>query len=234
MKTKSIVLIPLFFLMRLGAAQFQNLDFESVMLPLVPDPSHPFMVPIDSALPNWQGYIAGVAQTNVLYSARTLSAASLNLLSTDVGDPEVLQGKYGVLLFPSPMSDVRLSQQGFVPGGSQSLRFYLRQIGGFPPKPLQDVFGIFVNGEQMNVVDLLDTPRYSVFGADISRFSEQEVTLAFTAFNGQFTPSFSLDSISFSSTPVPEPSTLSLLGLAGTLCLLCCRRKGQRGGNSTR
>ena len=50
----------------LFAAQFQNLDFESVIPPLVPVPGDPFMrVPIGNALPFWQGFVGDVEQTNV-------------------------------------------------------------------------------------------------------------------------------------------------------------------------
>src|SRR6185503_10208229 len=97
------------------AATFENLNFESVILPLVPDPNDlGRRVPIVNALPHWSGYVGGVQQTSVYYINRPLSAAALDLFSKDVGNP-TLQGNYSVYLGSSPSYEVTISQPGMFP-----------------------------------------------------------------------------------------------------------------------
>jgi hypothetical protein len=209
---------------KLRAAEFQNLDFESVVPPLVPDPNDLFgRVPIESALPYWHGYVAGVEQTSVFYLNSTAGSAFLAIWAKDVGFP-TLEGNYSAAMIPSPSSAVTISQTGHIPGDSRTLHFDLRSVSP-QPMSVNDIFGVFINGQQLPAVDLLDGPGYSIYGADVSNFSGQDVNLTFTAFNLNFPHHFVLDSISFSPTPVPEPSTLALFALAGVLGWRCWRRK---------
>lgn len=209
------------------AAPFQNLAFESVILPLVPDPTDPAMrVPIANALPSWHGYLAGIEQTSVFCCGHTTAGSpSLNLLSIDFRDP-VLQGHYSVGLGSSAMSDVSISQTGFIPGDAQFIRFLgsVSYVG--PPMPLEEHFGLYINGQRLTVTDEFSEPGVYNYSADISAFAGQDVTLAFTSFHlSQYPIGLSLDSISFS--PVPEPSTLALVGVAAILGWLFWQRKGR-------
>lgn len=206
------------------AATFQNLNFESVRVPLVPDTNDYFhRVSITDALPGWRGYIAGVEQTNIFYIFEALSSAQIALRARDAG-ASTLQGNYSVFLGPSPMSEVTLSQTAQIPADAQSLRFLglPRYLAPQPP----DVFGVFIDGQRLAVTDVLSEAGLYNYSADISAFAGTDVTLSFTSFRSeQFPHNFLLDSVSFSPTPIPEPSTLALFTVAAVLACVYWRRK---------
>ena len=211
------------------ADAFRNLGFEAAAQhPLDPDQSDYYLrVPITNALPFWQGFINGTEQTNVFYTTFTLGAPALQLLSATNGG-RVLKGNFSLWLHSTPMSSVSISQVGDVPLDAQSIRF-LGSVGYFgPPLRLDELFGVFVNNEQLPVLDLSFDGPYHTYGADVSQFAGQNVDLRFTALNVNYTEGLIMDSISFSAEPVPEPSTLALWALAGCSVprILRLRRKG--------
>ena len=111
-------------------------------------------------------------------------------------------------------------QSGMIPLDSRSLQFlgnaYLPQVS--------------LGGTALSFVPLSTGSNYVMYGADITPFAGQELELRFTApldMDRIFpyrTDSF-LDSIQFSTTPVPEPSTFALFAVAGTIGWFCGRRK---------
>ena len=209
---------------------FHNLSFESVRQPLVPDPSDPFMrVPITDALPFWQGFVGGVEQTSVFYTTRTAGAASLALVSTDLGFPS-LEGKYSVLLGSSPMSDVTITQFGHIPDDARSLRLLgLPGYAGPGSAPLDTIFGVSINGQPLAFTDTFFVPGSHTYSADVSGFAGTDATLSLTAFHAMYADGFTVDAISFSPVVVPEPSTLLVFGLASVLGWVFYRPKGRRG-----
>jgi len=196
-----------------SAATFHNLDFESAVEPL-----GPFFAPIAKAMPGWHAYIGGAELTEVLFDSATGGAPFVGLYSPAVG---VIQGNYTAVLGPSAMTSVSLSQTGVVPGDTESLRFLVQVSSGPRSMSLDNLFGVFVNDQRLPLVPLRNETAGSVFGADLSSFAGTDVTLKFSCFAVGQPNGALLDSISFSSEPIPEPSILALMGLSGAL--LCHR-----------
>ena len=70
---------------------------------------------------------------------------------------------------------------GFVPGGSQSVRFSLLASGLAQNTSLNIAFGVFIDGHQLAASDMSDLPGYSIYGVDVANFSGQNVNITFTA-----------------------------------------------------
>ena len=82
---------------------------------------------------------------------------------------------------------------------TQSLQF--RATGGN--------FQVSLSGQTLSLTPLLDTSSYTLYGADVTSFAGTVNELNFTVFSRG---SLFLDSISFSTSPIPEPNIYSLLG----------------------
>lgn len=218
------------FLLRtitINAAPFQNLDFEATTLPVNGTPS---LQPIGIALPGWRAFMGVDAQPNVLFNDLYLGTAFVGLAGTSF---QVVQGNFSVLLAPgaNPFNlpenvGVTISQTGHIPDYAHSIRF-LGLVGYIgPPMPLDNHFGVFLDGQRLEV---LSDPLSGNFVADISAFAGSDATLGFTSFNlGPLGPNaLILDSISFSAEPVPEPGVFGLSAL-GVLLLFWRTCKARR------
>ena len=76
---------------------------------------------------------------------------------------------------------------------------------------------------------LLVTSQYTLYGADITPYAGQSTELKFSAVFIPFTDNYqTLDNISFSSDPVPEPAVLELLVVAGAGLLWHLRGRKRR------
>jgi hypothetical protein len=207
----------------MGAAPFQNLNFEATTLPSNGPPS---FQPIMVALPGWRAFIGANEETRVLYNELTLGAAFVGLSGTSF---PVLQDSFSVALVPgagSELGGVTLFQSGHIPDDAQSLRF-LAIVGGELQRPLSDRVGVFIDEQQVSLTDAFSEPGLYNYSADISAFAGRDVTLSFTSSHlGPLGPnSLILDSISFSTTPVPEPSTFALFAITGAFGWVYWRRK---------
>ena len=69
------------------------------------------------------------------------------------------------------------------------------------------------SGQVIPLTQVGSGPNYSILGGDISAFAGQNGELRFTAGSGV------LDNIQFSPIAIPEPSTVSLVALAGLALL---------------
>src|SRR5688572_25544832 len=99
-----------------GSCQsFVNLNFESPIPPLTPDPF--FQVPITNALPGWTGYLGGTQTDRVSYNTVSLGAAAISL--HDQGSSrQPVQGNYSVILQPSEpflQDSAAVGQTGQIP-----------------------------------------------------------------------------------------------------------------------
>lgn len=182
---------------------FRNLDFESPIQPLVPDPF--FHVPITNTLPGWTGYIGATVVDWTLYNNISLGDAAISLQSSPSWPP--IQGNYSVLLqqsFPSLSVVPSIGQIGTVPGDAQSVRY----LG----KPFYNMSTAVSFGGQPLPVAILggSADTFLIFGADISAFAGQTGELRFSG-GGYF------DGIQFSNQPIPEPSTFGLFALGALL-----------------
>jgi hypothetical protein len=214
------------------SAAFQNLDFESATL--VPIPSDPYdRIYFTPAFPGWTGYVGSSQDPAVLTNSTFLCCSAVSLWrATDRIPPGPLDGNFALALQGSRQLDdpqpadtaiaTAIAQTGLVPSGAQSLLFRAQLYGG--------PFEVALGGQVLSLVPVSTGSNYTMFGADISPWAGQESELRFTAIadNDPRTDSFVfLDSIQFSTTPVPEPSTFALFAVAAALGWFYCRR--QRG-----
>src|SRR5262245_42503214 len=177
-----------------GQGTFQNLDFESPILPLIPDAIG--LVPISNALPGWTGYLNGVPTDRAFYPYVALGSPSISVVDPQSGTHQPIQGSYSVFL-----NSAALGQAGQVPGDALSLLFLRTPQSGF-----QVSFG----GQNIPLVQLGSSGNNVIMAGDVSMFAGQTGELRFGG-GGLF------DDIQFSTSAIPEPSASSLLGfgLAG-------------------
>jgi hypothetical protein len=224
-RTQMCVLAALSITLTVGAAPFQNLDFESGTF--VPYPGGlPVQMYFDQAFPGWRGYIGGAREPTAFSNAICIAACPQFVLLDEFSRPQPIEGSltaflHGGLRQGEPVG-VSMAQTGLVPSDAQSLSFSAQFYGG--------PFEVALSGQPLSLVPLLATPDYIVFGADITAWAGQEAELRFTAFAGE-NPALTgggrlfLDSVEFSTTPIPEPSTLALFAVAGVLGWAHWRRK---------
>jgi hypothetical protein len=203
------------------AQSFANLNFESANITGFSSGS----IPTHNAIPDWNAYISGVAQSTILYDDETLSDPAISLQDTNSIYPQI-QGSYAVLLQgqfnPSHNSiytnSVSIGQSGLIPSTAESLIFLANiTVGG----PYVDNMQLTFNGQNLSYNPIGSGANYTIYDADISSFAGQTGQLLFTVpYNG----GVFLDNIQFSINPVPEPGGRAL-GVLGGLCLIGCRRQ---------
>ena len=199
---------------------FQNFDFESAAFVPVPgDPLQRFYP--SAALPGWTGYVGANPLDAVLYNGTYISSSGMAILGSDYvgGFPgRALDGRFSLLLeagayldHPAP-ADVSLSQNGLVPDDARSLRFVARSTVGAS-------FAVSLGGVNLSLISFpAATNSTRIYAADVSTFAGSAAPLKFTVFSpGLSDPPgmLLLDSIEFSPTAVPEPSTWALISLGG-------------------
>ena len=203
MKINKEVLFVLLFIARVGLAQgFVNLDFENAKVAgnVVGN-----LINATNAFPGWM--VTTYPQL-IYYNDVSLSGGSISIMDTNnpltIGQ---VQGKYFAYL-EGPGSapyTVSLGQTGQVPDSAMSIIFWGNDVG----------LNITFRSQLLNFVVTGSTANYNVYTADISAYAGQTGLLLFTetAYGNS-----ALDNIQFSTTPVPEPSTLAL-GALGALLL---------------
>jgi len=200
---------------------FINLDFESPVLPLVPDII--FQVSASDAMPGWTGYIGGNQVNRVVYNTVSLGAAAISL-QTQGGFITPYQGNFSVVLQPTfhdGAVTAAIAQTGQIPQDARSITF----LTG-PATFLQVTFG----GQSISLVAAGVGPNYVIKAGDISSFAGQIGELRFTgvaAGGGLPGGGGFLDNIQFSTNPIPEPRLLGLTALGVLLFLFQPKRREQ-------
>ena len=196
---------------------FTNLDFEAANVPILAPGEPGGLVPVGLAMPGWNAYFGGQQAPVVLYNQLTLGSSAVALIGPNfqfLGSPlQTSENRFSVALNAGDggptLNPASISQVGLVPSGSLSIQ---ARITTSSPD-----FIVSLNGTPITMQPLLITPGYTLYGGDISAFSGQTATLAFTAPPTPANPfyAFGLDSIAFSSMPVPEPSVIALAATGG-------------------
>jgi len=231
---------------RAVAEPFQNLDFELANISQPPTSD----VSATDALPYWTCY-GNYLPRVVLYDSETLDAPSISIhdgRSKYPGDFYPMEGRYSVMLQDGagsgptdPPLSVYISQVGDVPGDARSVEFTSDRMFTL------DRFVVSLNGTTipMQLYSVGDTINANfgpieTFIGDISAFTgttSVELRLTKLVQDPSDPYGFShgqvdLDSITFSSTIVPEPSSLLFLTVAalGTSAYIFRRRPSHYAG----
>ncbi len=205
---------------------FQNLNFESATIVPVTIGQQTY-AQFGPAFPSWIGYYGSSLATVVLYNNRNLGSSSINIFDGNYVDPIDPSFFHPISNFTAVLQsgnanfdvDVALAQTGTVPAGTASLRFLAQNPG-------RTLF-VSMGGQLLSLAVLQDFGGYQEFGADISMFAGQTAELRFTQRHGGigFAGDVMFDNISFSTDPVPEPSTWALFALGSALCWCAARRR---------
>jgi hypothetical protein len=200
---------------------FQNLDFESASLPVVPPGQYGGSVPISEGLPDWSASIGGVTQSGVVQNDFTTGAGSIDIFGPDwTGSPGIIDGDYSILFQPGGLnSTASIDQTGSIPAGTQTLLFDAYQYVSSSPIP----FTVSFAGNTLSpfVIGSATSPSgqgYNVYAANVSAYAGNTGPLEFTA-TGQFNWLL-LDDISFSATAAPEPGPWILALIGGLLVFI--------------
>ena len=187
----------------LGQGAFQNLNFESANVPVVPPQQFGSDVSVSNGVPGWTVYLGGSPQSSMLHNNMSLGAARVAINGPQWFADQILEGSYSVSLQPStagPPTTAAIGQTGRIPATAQSFSFYT--MGDFT---------ITFGGQPISLVVLGSTSSYNIYGGDISAFANQMGELLFQG--GGL-----MDAIRFSNLPVPEPGVFGLSAL-GALVL---------------
>jgi len=191
----------------------KNLDFEqATIVPL--DLSQQFYS-ASNALPYWTVYFGNSPVNYVLYDNVTIGSPAVSIHDS-LSALQPLQGNYSVVLQHSsggPPTSAAIGQTGQLPQDVASIVFYVASY-----QTLQVTFA----GNSISLVQLGTTASYSIYGGDIATYAGQTGELLFTDIASTSQPMM-LDSIQFSTQPIPEPSVFGLLALSGLL--FCLRRQ---------
>jgi hypothetical protein len=191
---------------------FQNLGFESATIVPV---SGPPIVDFGQAFPGWTGYVGGVQDFVAAYNALAMSTAGFSIIDSGFSGPSgggLIEGNFTAFLMSGAagvggQADATLKQTGLVPVGTQSLRFK-----AYFTAPL-NYLEVTLGAQTLSLVPERAGANYTLYAADIHTWAGQTAELSFTALyphpqTGQV-PVY-LDSIQFSSQPIPEPSVFGL------------------------
>ena len=213
MKTWINILFALIVLCRSGQAQsFVNLDFES---------SIPTNVTIENGIefgyaivPGWTAFLGGSPQTFFSYNFQSSNGEAELVGTTNVPS---IQGNYFIMLngsslFFSGQNTAGIGQTGTIPLTAQSLSFW-GDVG---------VNDVSFDGQTLSLTMIGSTANYNIYKANISAFAGQAGQFLFAVDPGG---QDMIDNIQFSSSPVPEPSSLALTALGGLLLRFCRWRK---------
>jgi len=227
-KPITLLLTLITFLVR-AQGTFQNLGFETGTI--VPIPGDVYdRVQFGSAFPGWSGYLGGVPQNKALYNSAFLDTSGIGILDSGANTApnplvhgRLIQGSYTALLMAGFGGDATLSQTALIPLNVMTLFF---NVSTYNPTP--GTFGVTIGGQSLALTPISTLANSTLYGADIHGWAGQTNELAFTVFAE--VPHVSnrylfLDSIQFSTQPIPEPSALGLIGLGA---LLFSHRTGWR------
>ena len=208
---------------------FQNLDFESANVVLDPSsPYYPYAAIAASALPGWT-IVGNFNSPDIFYNDLSAGSPAVSLQGpligseTRLGGP-IFEGSYTVVLQAGGSGihiPVSILQTGLVPLNTESIQMKLSTGASG--------FSVTLGGQSISMVPLGTGPNYTIFGGSVPSFlvgqsEELDISALPTTsnpFNG-----FALDSIVFSTSPVPEPASWALL-VCGVGAVVLSRRRNE-------
>jgi len=193
---------------------FVNLNFEGAKVTL-PSGTQPGPVLVTNALFGWSVYFQTFPQTQIYYDDISIGSSQITLVSaSDPYGPNAIGGSFSVFLQAGAGGPVTVSQTGLVPSFAKSMDVDLAYSGNLVPVVAA------MNGQTIPLISIATFPAYTEYAGDISAFDNQEVLLSFTQMPPSDGPTsqVEIDNIQFSSSPIPEPSTLAI-GVIGALLL---------------
>ena len=220
MSAIAIRFLPIFLAIAAHAqGTFQNLNFEAAQL--VPIPGDPYgAVQFSTAFPGWTGYYGGQQVTSTIPNGLPISFTYDPFIALCVPPAVIMQGSYMVCISggygytPSPnWTPASMAQTGILPTDARSIRLLTSQ---------SDVPGagrnlVFLDGVEIPLVYLGSTVNYgNMWAGDVTSFAGQSAELRLY---GGWT---FFDDITFSSSPIPEPSSSGIM-LIGVGVLLGIR-----------
>jgi len=210
MKRKNIIIIvQLFGLCSCFGQGFVNLNFESATIS-----SHPEIGSdaYTAVLLGWTfganyNYVNGDSNS-IPYNNIALDAAAVDLEGTNNSfGPSAIQGRYSIFIQGGSSADpdtngASIMQNGKIPATAKSITYW------------GDALQASFNGQSLAFSAIGSGSGYTIWQGDISAYAGETGQLEFTA---PWQTSGMLDNIQFSTTPVPESSTLALSALGGLL-----------------
>ena len=185
---------------------FINLNFEAANLSVYG--AGPAIVPATNGIPGWRAYVSGIQFNQVIFNSIALDEPAVTIQGTNSTSLTPIQGNFSVFLQGGSAfangTNSAIGQTGQIPSNALSLIFwgYISQTG------------VLFGNQTLSLITLGSTANYDIYGADISAFAGQTGQLLFTAskLSGAL-----IDNIQFSSSAIPEPSTLALSALGALL-----------------
>jgi hypothetical protein len=216
-----ICVAVLFAILREASGQeFVNLNFYEANLSAYGAGGS--FVPATNAIPGWTGYLGSNQETSVLYNNLTIGEAAIAIIGTN--DPDAAYfvipcNNYTVVLQAGEVSS-SIAQTALIPATAKTILFQASW-------PYASGWQVTVAGQSIPVSQLSTFGSdFAVYAGDISAFAGQTDALEFTALAGSGPPvNLYLDAISFSTSAVPEPSSLSLFGICISFIWLWARPK---------
>jgi len=211
-----------------NAQQFQNLNFES---PLINTYATDQFGDELYQIPNWTAAI-GSSQISVATSSGGLldqSDVYVNTASPIDGTTSI---NLGSVYYLASRASVSISQTGLVPQNAQSIQFRINnqrqnELVATPMNPLEPQMFLTMNGQACALNLVSNDGSYYVLGANIGTFAGQTATLTIGANATGYSVEFgaTIDDVAFSSVAVPEPSSLTMVGVGiGSMLILGGRK----------
>ena len=218
MKKILLFILLVTFVSKSSAQGFLNLDFESAEIVTTGDPSFRAVF-ADSALYGWKAYVGGQPRSTIFFNNASLSSAWVTLQGMTnypyPGAYPAIQGVFFAMLFgefnPSQgdfhTNTAAIGQHGEIPSSARQL-IYWGSLGSLI---------VTFNNQPLNFIQTGSTTNYNIYAANVTPYAGQSGELLFVNYpygGGIGGPSM-IDNLQFSSAPIPEPSTVALLGLGG-------------------
>lgn len=188
---------------------FQNLGFESAN---IPNGTPPGPIATSNALPGWNVFYGSNQISQTFYNDVSTGATQATLVgANDPFGPNAIEGNFGVLLQGgSTLPYAAITQTGLVPGSAESILFKADSMG---PMVLS------LGGQDISYFAIGSGLNYTLYGGNIPiSLAGQVEELEFSVPEGPGgNNAWNIDSVVFSSSPLPEPGTLAVLGAGAVL-----------------